>query len=209
MTTNQEEQSGMKSGYALVSRGRYALMGLYLESMEGIEQDMAAVGLVGLNPSQSATLTENQPVFPDSATKEVTALEIKREDLVAIAIFLQDPVIKGAIEAVVAKVMEKILPRFEGIFSRAKKESDIQYPMTISQAFFFTSMQVQITAIATLTKPSDHEVALKLFPIAFDRGIAWLLQNGRKGRYLTYRIISGNIDPFPQVSDVPAPFYSS
>jgi len=123
--------------------------------------------------------------------------------------FLQDPLIKGVIEALVVKIMEKILPRFEGIFSRAKKESDIQYPMTISQAFFFTAMQVQITAIATLTKPSDHEVALKLFPIAFDRGIAWLLQNGRKGRYLTYRIISGNIDPFPQVSDVPAPFYSS
>lgn len=206
MTTNQEERRETRSGYALVSRGRYALMGLYLESMEGIEQDMGALGFVGLNPSQSAALTENQPVFPDSATKEVSALEIKREDLVAIAIFLQDPMIKGVIEAVVAKVMEKILPRFEGIFSRAKKESDIQYPMTVSQAFFFTAMQVQITAIATLTKPLDHEIALKLFPIAFDRGIAWLLQNGRKGRYLTYRIISGNIDPFPLVSDAPAPY---
>lgn len=181
-------------------------MGLYLESMEGIEQDMAALGLVGLDSSQSTALTENQPVFPDSATKEVTALEIKREELVAIAIFLQDPMIKGVIEAVVAKVMEKILPRFERIFSRAKKESDIQYPMTISQVFFFTAMQVQITAIATLTKPLDHEIALKLFPIAFDRGIAWLLQNGRKGRYLTYRIISGTIEPFPLVSDVPAPY---
>lgn len=206
MTTNQEERRGARSGYALLSRGRYALMGLYLESMEGIEQDMAALGLVGLDSSRSTALTENQPVFPDSATKEVTALEIKREDLVAIAIFLQDPMIKGVIEAVVAKVMEKILPRFERIFSRAKKESDIQYPMTISQVFFFTAMQVQITAIATLTKPLDHEIALKLFPIAFDRGIAWLLQNGRKGRYLTYRIISGTIEPFPLVSDVPAPY---
>lgn len=206
MTTNQEERRGARSGYALLSRGRYALMGLYLESMEGIEQDMAALGLVGLDSSQSTALTENQPVFPDSATKEVTALEIKREDLVAIAIFLQDPMIKGVIEAVVAKVMEKILPRFERIFSRAKKESDIQYPMTVSQTFFFTAMQVQITAIATLTKPLDHEIALKLFPIAFDRGIAWLLQNGRKGRYLTYRIISGTIEPFPLVSDVPAPY---
>ncbi|MGB7023370.1 MAG: hypothetical protein WBD73_06175 [Candidatus Acidiferrales bacterium] len=206
MTTNQEERRGARSGYALLSHGRYALMGLYLESMEGIEQDMAALGLVGLDSSQSTALTENQPVFPDSATKEVTALEIKREELVAIAIFLQDPMIKGVIEAVVAKVMEKILPRFERIFSRAKKESDIQYPMTISQVFFFTAMQVQITAIATLTKPLDHEIALKLFPIAFDRGIAWLLQNGRKGRYLTYRIISGTIEPFPLVSDVPAPY---
>ena len=79
--------------------------------------------------------------------------------------------------------------------------------MTISQVFFFTAMQVQITAIAVLKKPFDQEVALKLFPLVFDRGISWLLTNGRKGHYLTYRIIDGNIDPFPTVTELPASFY--
>jgi hypothetical protein len=195
------------AGYTLVSRGRYALMKLYTESMEGIDNDLCDLGLVGLTQAQLSEITGNKPLFPDPPSKEPTAWEIRWDELAAIAVVLQDPIIKGTSEGVVAKIVEAILPRFRNIFARATKESDIQYPMTISQVFFFTAVQVQITAIAVLKKPSDQEVALKLFPLVFDRGISWLLTNGPKGHYLTYRIIDGNIDPFPTVTELPASFY--
>jgi hypothetical protein len=73
--------------------------------------------------------------------------------------------------------------------------------MTMASVFFFAKEQVQITAIATLKTPTDKELAMKLMPLAFERGVAWIQQNGRKGRYLTIRIIDGVIDGFPTVSD--------
>ncbi len=78
--------------------------------------------------------------------------------------------------------------------------------MTISSAFFFSREQVQITAIATLKEPSDRELALKLFPLAFEKGVNWLERNGRRGRYLTFRIVDGNIDAFPIISNQPVSF---
>lgn len=73
-----------------------------------------------------------------------------------------------------------MLPRIHTVFARAKKDSDIQYPMTISSAFFFSVKQVQITAVAIVENDVERETALKLFPLAFERGVNWLLANGRK-----------------------------
>lgn len=178
-------------------------MQLYMEAMEGIDEDMAGLGLVGLSSRESGERTEGHPVFPVEGIQGTTALEIRREDLIAFAVFIREPIVKATIEVLTSKILEFVLPRFRKLFTHAKKESDIQYPMTMSSAFFFSQEQIQITAVAILKKDSDREVALKLFPLAFEKGVDWVIQNGRQGRYLTFRIFDGNIDGFPTVSDNP------
>jgi len=209
MVDNHSPKPEQTNGYLLVTRGRYALMELYVEAMDGIDKDMEAIGLAGLSTDQSGQRLQSHPLFPASSVEGTTAFDIRTEDVLAVAVFIQDPIIKGTIEVLTAKILEAILPRFRKLFTHAKKESVVQYPMTISSAFFFSQEQVQITAIATLKKHSDEEVALKLFPLAFEKGVDWVAKNGRQGRYLTFRIIDGIIDGFPTVTDYPLPFLPS
>jgi hypothetical protein len=206
MGDDQEQQHDQMNGYTLLTRGRFALMQLYIEGMAGIDEEMAGIGFSGLSSVESRERTQGHPVFPGKAIEETKAYELRTEDLIAIVAFIQEPLVKATIEVLATKFLEVVLPRFSKIFTHAKKESDIQYPMTISSAFFFSREQVQITAIATLKEPPDREVAFKLFPLAFEKGVNWLEKNGRRGRYLTFRIVDGNIDAFPIISNQPVSF---
>jgi len=70
-------------------------------------------------------------------------------------------------------------------------------------SLFLEAEQVMVTAIMTINKPEDYQDAEKLVPLAFQNAVKFLSQNGRKGRYLTYRIANGAVNNIPTVSDEP------
>jgi hypothetical protein len=192
------------NAYSMSTWGNETFGRLFIESIHGLDEEAEAIGFPGLSADEvDEWMGSNFPVeqrHKGGPTQSATAAIF----FIKIVAYLKEPVTKALVEIASSEFFKLIFSKLGKMFKTKPTGRDvIQYPVMFKPSMFFQAEQVMVTVLMPINKPEDYKDAEKLVPLAFERAVAWLERNGRQDRYLTYRVVNGQLNSFPTISPDP------